>query len=375
MSFGSRLKWAREAAGMTQKQLSEATGIGVSTISELESDSRERGPSALHMVQIAEAVRRRPQFFYEPGEPQREVVLWREKPLENVAETELQLIELAEQFQRLEQCVGNPTLCELPFASTGSRPFGYRDAERLAHDFRKSHSLGERPGSALLRVLEEVCRVKIFHLPFEPSRTAACTFHERYGAAILLNSNNIRWRRNFDLAHELFHLLTWKIFRVGEDAHQGGEHEEKLANCFAGSLLVPPEPLRLSVASQLNGKRTLDFDDLFEIARQFDVSVQALIWQMVSNKLIEKDKAVEMLGKIKGRAELWERRRDESPPRTRPMRFEALAREAIEKGMIGTGVFAKYMGISRRAAMKIIETEIYTGTEYETNAEVEITDP
>ena len=117
----------------------------------------------------------------------------------------------------------------------------------------------------------------------------------------------------------------------------------------------------------------MEFDDLFEIARQFDVSVQALVWQMVSNKLIEKAKALEMLGKIDGKVELWERRRDETPP-TRPIRFEALAREAIEKGMIGTGMFAKYMGISRRAAMKIVETEIYAGMEHEANAEVEITD-
>lgn len=373
MSFGTRLKWAREAAGMTQKQLSEATDIGISTICELESDGRERGPSALQMVKIADAVRRRPDFFFEPGDPLHEVVLWREKPAESGAQIELQLIELAGQYQRLEQCAGNPTLCELPLASCGNQPFDYADAERLAHDFRKSHSLGERPGSTLLRVLEEVCRVKVFHLPFEPSGTAACTLDERYGAAILLNSNNIRWRRNFDLAHELFHLLTWKIFRIGESASVASDEEEKLANCFAGSLLVPPEPLKLSVASQRNGKKSLDFDDLFEIARQFDVSVQALVWQMASNKLIEKPKAVEMLAKIEGKVELWERRRDEAPP-TRPIRFEALAREAVGKGMIGTGVFAKYMGISRRAAMRIVETEIYAGMEHGANAEVEIAD-
>lgn len=372
MSFGTRLKWAREAAGLTQKQLSEATEIGISSISEFENDVR--GPSALQMVLIGEAVHRRSDFFYEAGEPQQEVVLWREKPAETGAKIELQLIELAGQFHRLEQCVGNPTLCELPQVSCGSHPFGFSDAERLAHDFRKSHSLGERPGSTLLRVLEEVCRVKVFHLPFEPSGTAACTLDEGYGAAILLNSNNIRWRRNFDLAHELFHLLTWKIFRVGENTTCASEHEEKLANCFAGSLLMPPEPLRLAVASQRNGKSSLDFDDLFEIARQFDVSVQALVWQMVSNRLIEKVKAREMLEKIDGKVELWERRRDETPP-TRPIRYEALAREAIEKGMIGTGMFAKYMGISRRAAMKIVETEIYAGMEHEANAEVEITDP
>lgn len=371
MSFGDRLKWAREAAGLTQEKLSAAAQVGISTISEFENDKRD--PSSLQMVRMAEAVKRRIEFFFESGEPIQEVVLWRQKPVDSGTQIERQLIELADQFQRLEMCVGNPILCDLPLASCTDKPFGFNNAERLAHDFRVGHSLGDRPGGTLLRVLEEVCRVKVFHLGFEPSGTAACTLDDRYGAAILLNSNNIRWRRNFDLAHELFHLLTWKVFRRGEYVSQASEQEEKFADCFAGKLLVPPEPLRLAVASQRNGKQSLDFDDLFEIARQFDVSIQALVWQMVSNNLIEKQKAVEMLAKIDGKVELWEKRRDDSPP-SRPIRFEALAREAVEKGMLSTGKFAEYMGISRRAAMLIVETEIYAGMEHEANAEVEITD-
>lgn len=373
MTFGSRLKWARESAGMTQKQLSEATQIGESSISEYENNGRD--PSALQLLRIGEVLKRRPEFFFETGEPQREVVLWREKPCSDAAQIELQLIELANQYQRLEQCVGNPSSVALPFIDAQRQNFDYPDAERLAHDFRMSHSLGERPGSSLLRVLEEVCRVKVFHMPFEPTGTAACTFDERYGAAILLNSNNIRWRRNFDLAHELFHLLTWKVFRSGAQVTEASDREERLAQCFAGALLVPAEPLKLAIASQRRGKSSLDFDDLFEVARQFDVSVQALVWQMVNNRIIDKSKALDLLEKIEGRVNLWEKRKDEAPPPARPIRYEALAREAIEKGMIGTGVFAKYMSISRHAAMRIIETEIYPDSEYHANAEIEIVDP
>lgn len=373
MTFGRRLRWARESAGLTQKQLSEATQIGESSISEYESDGRD--PSALQLVRIGEVLKRRPEFFFESGEPHREIVLWREKPRADTAQIELQLIELADQYQRLEQRVGNPSLVALPFVDAGRQSFDYLDAERLAHDFRMSHSLGERPGSSLLRVLEEVCRVKVFHLPFEPSGTAACTLDDRYGPAILLNSNNIRWRRNFDLAHELFHLLTWRLFRRGAQVAEASDREEKLAQCFAGALLVPAEPLRLAIASQRRGRNSLDFDGLFEVARQFDVSVQAIVWQLVSTRIIDKSKAMALLEKIEGRVNLWEKRKDEIPPPARPIRYEALAREAIEKGMIGTGVFAKYMGISRHAAMKIIETEIYPGSEYQASAEIEIVDP
>ncbi len=142
------------------------------------------------------------------------------------------MIQLAEQFHRLEQVCGNPRPCALSSAEGCSETFRYSDAERLAHQLRKSYSLGERPACSLLSVLEEVCRVKVFHLPFERSGTAACTLSDRFGAAILLNSNNIRWRRNFDLAHELFHLLTWNIFRQGDSLKESSEQEEKFANPF-----------------------------------------------------------------------------------------------------------------------------------------------
>lgn len=371
MKLGSRLKWAREAVGMTASEVSAATGIGKSSISEFENDKRD--PSALQLSELATLYRRSFDFFFEASEPPREIVLWREKPLEKAEDIERQLVELAEQFHRLELSVGNPQLGELPLASGSPTAFDYADARRLAHDFRKSHALGERPGATLLTVLEEVCRVKVFHLPFEPSGTAACTLNDRFGAAILLNSNNIRWRRNFDLAHELFHLLTWHIFRQEKNVSVASDQEEKFANCFAGQLLVPSEPLRLAVAAQRQRKDTFDFDDLFDIARQFDVSVQALVWQMVSNRLIQKPDAEAMLHKIEDKVERWEMRRDVRPP-VRPIRFEALAREAVEKGALSTGKFAQYMGISRQAAMKIVESEIYAGMEHEANAEVTITD-
>ena len=62
MSFGGKLRYAREAAGLTQKQLSEATNIGISSLSEFENDSRN--PSALQLAQIAQELRSDAQAFF-----------------------------------------------------------------------------------------------------------------------------------------------------------------------------------------------------------------------------------------------------------------------------------------------------------------------
>ena len=121
---------------------------------------------------------------------------------------------------------------------------------------------------------------------------------------------------------------------------------------------MPTEPLTLAVNFQCDENQQLDYDDLFEIARQFDVSVIALVWRLVDLRFINRDVALQIHEAIRGRVEIWDRRKSETPP-LRPVRFEALALEAIEKGLLSTGKFAQFMGIGRAAAMKQIENEVY----------------
>ena len=100
----------------------------------------------------------------------------------------------------------------------------------------------------------------MFYLDFEPSGTAACTQSPTFGAAVLLNAKNARWRRNFDLAHELFHLLTWNVFNPASGSStERPAREEQLADRFASNLLMPEESVRASVnAPMLDHKLPVD---------------------------------------------------------------------------------------------------------------------
>ena len=82
----------------------------------------------------------------------------------------------------------------------------------------------------------------------------------------------------------------------------------------------------------------LDFEDLFDTARQFAVSVPAVVWQMKSAGIVKREDAEKLSEQIKGRSSYWETRTND-PPSQRPLRFEALAIEAMDKGMMGTGKF------------------------------------
>jgi Zn-dependent peptidase ImmA (M78 family)/transcriptional regulator with XRE-family HTH domain len=358
MTLSERLKYARRKAGITLREIEERTGIGQSSLSEYEAGKRP--PRLTQLQALAEVYRRSFAFFLAEGEPAPEVVLWRKRPDDAVAgDVEAKFLRLCEQYHNLEVWCVERRPCELPVASGNAADFNYREAEKLAYEVRAKLKLGDRPGRSLLPVLEEVCGVKLFHLSFEPSGTAASTVSETFGSAVLLNANNVQWRRNFDLAHELFHLLTWNVFRapVNGGAIVASEAEEKLATCFASNLLMPVDATRLAVNNVMKDGK-ISFDDLFTIAREFDVSGEALLWRLhyLYHNREEDSQTRSDIERFNDFVRASEDREKDEPP-IRPARFAALAVKALRQGQLSQGRFAEYMGITRREAMRIAEQE------------------
>jgi Zn-dependent peptidase ImmA (M78 family) len=357
MSVSERLRDVRLGLKLTLETVSQQTGVGISTISEFENGRRE--PRLGQLKQLADAYHRPIAYFLDESIPPAQLVLWCERPPSPVAEQlEARLIELADQYRALEVLCEEPLRIELPRVDEDAGPFSETEAARLARRVRNELGLGDRPGQALLRVVEEVCHVKVFHLDFEPSEAAACTMGERYGAVVLLNPRNGRWRRTFDLAHELFHLITWPVFRHHgpEESAEPSPSEEKWAGCFARNLLMPEEVLRGAVDARRNGSMSLGLDELLEVAREFDVSVEAVLWQMAFVYQIPSDRIMAYLDRIRGRIHSWERSIADQPPE-RPLRFQALARQALRRGLVSTGRYAELLGISRRDALKVVEED------------------
>lgn len=370
MALGERLKQARNTLGLTQGQVSELTNLGSSTLSEFESGTRE--PKLAQLKRLADAYRRPLDYFLADSEPAREVVLWRERPASPRAE-ELQcrLLTLARQYHKLEMLCEERRAHELPRYEGSVEGFDRSDAIRLAHDFRGKMGLGDRPGLVLLKVLEEHCKLKVFHMAFEPHGSAACTIDPEGGASILLNANHNRQQRNSDLAHELFHLLTWEVFRKADPITESTAptHEEKLADLFAASLLIPEEALRIAVDSVRGSRTNLGLDDFYDIARQFDVTAEMLLVRMQYVFRIPTDNIRPVIDLAREQAKYWEHRDIEPQPPERPARFNSLADRAFRKALISTGVYAEAMGISRREAMRRLDQE--PGH----NVEINIIDP
>ena len=365
MDLSEKLKAARTRLSLTLENVSERSGIAVSALSEFENAKRE--PKVAQLKKLADVYRRSGGFFLDESPFPTQCVLWRERPNSPYAEDlQATLVDLAEKFHNLEILGEQHFPMELPTVAGSSQNFRYPQAGALARKVRSELGLGDRPGQTLLRVLEEVCNAKVFHIAFEPTGSAACSMSDEFGAAILLNANSVRWRRNFDLAHELFHLLTWKIFRhdAEENSEVASDDEEKLATCFARNLLMPEEVFREAIDAQRGSSKSVGVDGLFEVAREFDVSAEAVLWQASFVFGLPGDKVKEVTEIIRPQVNQWETRESDQPP-TRPVRYVALCKQALRKGLISTGRYAEYLGISRREAMRYVEQDAAADVEVE----------
>jgi Zn-dependent peptidase ImmA (M78 family)/transcriptional regulator with XRE-family HTH domain len=357
MALWERLRYAREKANLTLRAVAEATEIGESSLSEFERGLRE--PRLSQVQTLATLYRRSLAFLLSDAPLPKETVLWREQPTPQVAaKLGGTFIRLCEQYHNLETWLDERVPNILPTEAGDPDSLDFVATEGLAHRLHGELGLGDHPGQSLLVVLEELCGVKVFHLPFEPTGSAACTRSEAFGPAILLNSLSVRWRRNFDLAHELFHLITWNVFRRSANGDQplAQDREEKLANAFASKLLIPADAARNAINERIRDDK-ISFADISDIARQFDVSVEALCWRMFSLRYFKREQAQDVIDRYRASAALWESNRERDEPPTRPERFRALAIRALRQGEVSLGRFAEYMGISRREASQFLEQE------------------
>src|SRR5262249_25595906 len=99
-TIGRRLREWREHLGMTQGDLADRAGIGVSSISEFENAKRE--PTLSQLRKLADAMSTDAARFLSADEPLVETVRWRERPA-NAEVIEARFLKLCRQYRDLER--------------------------------------------------------------------------------------------------------------------------------------------------------------------------------------------------------------------------------------------------------------------------------
>jgi len=138
--------------------------------------------------------------------------------------------------------------------------------------------------------------------------------------------------------------------------------EEQMANAFASVLLLPASPLKRRIdavrGNSMAGGVSLDVLD--EIAREFGVSLEALLWRLVSLYDIPPDKIQEYIARIPSLRVIRPPRQSDKPDKF-PERYWSLALAALREGRLSLAQFAKYVDISyHEAQLYLREDEGFT---------------
>lgn len=347
VNVGLRVKFARELAKLTQERVSSALGFNDrQTLSDIETG--KRAVKADELLKLSDVLDQDVEFFIDPFSVVAEAKYsWRASPdlsgdlldrFEAAANGWVGLLRwLLRQQPDKRQSLGYKL--NLDISSS------FEDAQRNAENLVRQHSLGPVPARRLTSFIEEKLGIAVLFVdtggfsPRESISGAACHLPDM--GVILVNRNEPEPRRNFDLAHELFHSLTWGWMPPDHresnsiESRQRNRRVEQLADNFAAALLMP----RASLDELIDPARADDVKHLGDVSAQLHVSVEALGWRLRS------------LGRIDERTRMQLSRASLSYAQNEiPALFSEsyinLLHTALDKGRLSARKAAKTMGLS-----------------------------
>lgn len=344
--IGYRVKAAREAKGWTQDELAQGLNLNDrQSISDIENGKRALKPE--EMLALSDLLGREIEFFINPftvaGEAQ---FSWRAAPelaeekLDNFELQAGQWIGLLRWLRESEQGRSNPLKHSLRLTSQST----FEDAIARAEDLVEVLELGKIPAERLIERIESKLDIPILFVDTvvtNDSSISGATCHLQDLGVILVNRNEPESRRFYDLAHELFHALTWDAMkpehRESNSLEERGRTKriEQLANNFAAALLMP----KSSLTQLIDQRKITDVAHLSDVATELRVAPSALAWRLYNLNWIS-DSIVEKLKLERQRASII------GTPKRFSSSFVSMLHRAIDRGQLSARKAAKTLGMS-----------------------------
>lgn len=342
--MGRRVAFAREKAGLKQEELSRKLGFkDRQTLAALEAG--ERRVTAEELLKLLQVLGLPFEFFTDPfrlvGEGS---FSFRangpgEAGLEEFEDMAGRWIAFWREQGKKQGQVGGALRLQLDLTAQAT----YEDAQTAAADVAAQLSLGDIPAESLPKAIEDRLGVLVLYVDMPPGVSgAACQLPG--SNTILINRQEPEGRRNFDLAHELFHVLSWhalppkRVDRGDKNTGYKDKHIERLADCFASALLMPADKVRqVWNNSQERGVATVDA--IRFIAERYRVSGVAVKWRLVALGLLSKPDLVDFDDQqlvLEGG----------NPPALFSRTFVERAGRAIERGDVSVMRLWKLLGLT-----------------------------
>ena len=282
--IGKRIKALREERGLSQENLAGIFGFNDrQTVSAIETGARR--VTAEELVLAVERLDTPLEYFIDPfllaGEGR---FSWRQSgvDVQHLEAYECRAGRWIAMFRTLAPQVGRET--PLMRRSLGLvRRSSFEEAIRAGERFAAEFGLGDVPAVRLADVMERELGILVLMVDAHRGISgAACRLPEL--DSVLIARHEVAGRRHFDLAHELFHLLTWDAMppeHLEEARETGGNRVEQLANNFAAAVLMPADTVARFGDWARDGQDAL-IARLNAAADALHVTASALKWRLVA---------------------------------------------------------------------------------------------
>jgi Zn-dependent peptidase ImmA (M78 family)/transcriptional regulator with XRE-family HTH domain len=358
LELAERLRKAREAVGLSIGDAATRLGFtNYQTLSNIEKGDREVKASELAQFAKTYFCNLNNLLMGDDVPPPAVHFLWRRAPSERKTEIEASIKHRFEEYHLLEKLLGLVEEGSGPVISVSPADIRtYHQVDALAAKVSNLLNMGSRPALSLQKVMEQMLRTKILFIELSEFGSAASTVHPEFGAAIVVNSEEAPWRINFTLAHELFHIITWNTFNPSDLEQDEALFKdiEKKAERFASTLLLPESAVREELNARIKEQK-LSFSDIVDIAREFGVSTQALLYRMANMRFIEWEKANDLARNDELMMIDRRIRRDADYEAPSSERFTLLAVKCLRKGLISRGKFSELLEIDRADIDEFLE--------------------
>lgn len=282
--IGKRIKALREERKLSQEALAEMFGFNDrQTVSAIETGARR--VTAEELVLAVERLGAPFEYFTDPfllaGEGQ---FSWRQTGLsdEKLEAYEQRAGRWVAAFRTLAPQVGRDVPLMRRALSLG-RHSRFEDAMGAGERFVREFELGDVPARRLAEAMEQELGILVLMVDAHRGISgAACRMPEL--DSVLIARHEVEGRRHFDLAHELFHVLTWDAMppehrEAAVDC--GGSRVEQLANNFAAAVLMPADSVARFGDWSAHGDDVL-IARLNATADELRVTSSALRWRLVA---------------------------------------------------------------------------------------------
>lgn len=349
--IGQRLKKVRKELGFSLKDIAELVGFNnYQTLSNLEKG--QRGIKVSELTKLCRIYHKDIWFFLDENEPKEPKIqmAWRDLAIdEKRNQIEAKIRKHVSNFRMLEKLNDIKSVNKDYIWPSSTSITNFSDIENKAYQVINDLDLGTPPAANLSQAMQEKLGINIIYFDLGDYSSGVTAIDDK-GVFVFVNASDIKGRRNFDLAHELFHIFAANIYplsKLQKFHHSPLDKVETFANVFASSLLLPKDQVRSDFMEIVHNNK-FNIYDIIPLAHKYKVSNIAFLWRLCNLGFIDSE-TVEV---IKQNEQFNQRSRmmrcsDYNCARIYSEHYVWMALKALISGSISKGKFCKIFDIKR----------------------------